>query len=152
MPGAGSFPAGTGPAGADPVQSSPPRAPLALGAMRYEGATRGWVQDANGQYVKLHPVEQAVALSMCTRKGSLKSAPLVGNTLFEIEYLGGDDLAKDVEDRVRNAYPLSVLVAAGDVEIVRIDHDETNGLVVALYFKNLRAKNPSKELKRSAAI
>jgi len=152
MPGAGSFPAGMGPAGADPVQSSPPRAPINLGAMRYEGSTRGWVQDSTGQYVKLHPVEQAVALSMCTRKGSLKSNPRVGNTLFEIEYLGGDDLAKDVEDRVRNAYPLSVLVAAGDVEIVRIEHDETNGLFVALYFRNLRAQNPTKALKRAAVI
>lgn len=152
MPGAGSFPAGSGPAGSDPVLTSDPRAALNKGAMRYEGSPRSWVQDESGQYVKLHPIEQAVALSMCTRKGTLKSAPNVGNTLFEIEHLGAPDLEKDVEDRVRNAFPLSTLVAAGDVEIIRIDHDETNGLAVALYFKNLRAKNPSKQLKRPALI
>ena len=125
---------------------------MAKGAIRYEGRTRGWVLDAGGQYVKLHPVEQAVALAMCTRKGSLKSAPKVGNTLFEIEYLGSPDIGADVEDRVRNAFPLSDLVRAGDVEIVKIDHDETNGLIVTLYFKNLRATNPSKELRVPAVV
>ncbi|HEY3254603.1 MAG TPA: hypothetical protein VGJ91_11665 [Polyangiaceae bacterium] len=147
MPGVGYFPAGSGPAGASPVVSSPRRAPVAKGALRYEGKTRGWVQDGSGQYVKLHPVEQAVALSMCTRKGSLKSAPNVGNTLFEVEYLDTPDIVADIEDRVRNAFPLSQLVAAGDVEIVKIDHDVSNGLLVTLYFKNLRATDPSKELR-----
>lgn len=152
MPGAGSFPAGSGPAGAAPVVSSAPRAALNQGAIRYEGRTRAWVADASGQYVKLHPVEQAVALSICTRRGGLKSAPRVGNTLFEIEDLGDPDLGKDIEDRVRKAFPLSVLIAAGDVEIIRIEHQEINGLEVAVYFKNLRAKDPSKELKRPAVI
>ncbi len=152
MPGVGSFPAGRGPAGANPIVTSPPLARVAKGAMRYEGRTRGWVQSADGQYVKLHPVEQAVALSMCTRKGSLKSAPKVGNTLFEIEYLGAPDLGADVEDRVRNAFPLSQLLAAGDVEIIKIAHDETNGLIVVLYFKNLRAQDPTKQLHVPAVV
>jgi hypothetical protein len=152
MPGVGSFPAGSGPAGALPVVDSAPRAPLAVGAIRYEGRTRGWIQADDGQYVKVHPIEQAVALSMCTAKGSLKSAPQVGNTLFEIEYLGSPDQEADVEDRVRNAFPLSALVTAGDVEIVRIEQDESNGLSVILYFKNLRATDPSKELRAPSVI
>jgi hypothetical protein len=152
MPGVGSFAAGSGPAGFDPILKRPAAPPVALGAIRYEGRTRGWVQDESGQYVKLHPVEQAVALAMCTRKGSLKSAPRVGNTLFEIEYLGSPDLGADVEDRVRNAFPLSDLVRSGDVEIVKIEHDESNGLVVALYFKNLRSANPSKQLRVPAVL
>ncbi len=152
MPGVGSFPAGSGPAGFDPVQISPPKAAVAKGALRYEGRTRAWVRAGDGQYVKLHPVEQAVALSMCTRKGSLKSAPKVGNTLFEIEYLGSPDLGSDVEDRVLNAFPLSALIKNGDVRIVRIDHDESNGLAVALYFKNLRSTDPSKELRAPAIV
>jgi len=89
---------------------------------------------------------------MCTRKGSLLSAPNVGNTLFDIEYLGNPDLGSDVEDRVRNAFPLSRLLANGDVEIIRIAHDESNGLAVALYFKNLRAQDPSKQLRVSAIV
>ena len=152
MPGAGSFPAGSGPAGSDPILTSPAAPVIVPGAIRYEGRTRGWVMGDNGQYVKVHPIEQAVALSMCMRKSSLKSAPLVGNTLFEIEYLGAPDLAAEIEDRVRNAFPLSQLVANGDVEIVRIEHDEKDALAVALYFKNLRAVDPKKELTRPAVI
>jgi hypothetical protein len=153
MPGVGSFPAGSGPAGFDPVIISPPKAAVAQGAIRYEGRTRGWVQADDGQYVKLHPVEQAVALAMCTRKGSLKSAPKVGNTLFEIEYVGGNpDLAADVEDRVLNAFPLSTLIASGDIEVIKIVIDETNGLIVTLYFKNLRAQDPSKERRVPAVV
>jgi hypothetical protein len=152
MPGAGTFPAGSGPAGFDPILRSAPRKPVAQGAIRYEGKTRGWVRADDGQYVKLHPIEQAVALSMCTRKGTLRSAPKVGNTLFEIEYLGSPDIGADVEDRVRNAFPLSSLVAAGDVEIIKIDHDETNGLAVILYFKNLRSQDPSRELHLPAVV
>ncbi len=152
MPGAGAFPGGSGPAGSDPVFTSDAPGAIVAGAIRYEGKTRGWEQDDNGQYVKVHPIEQAVALSMCTRLGSLKSAPRVGNTLFEIEYLGSPDLGADIEDRVRNAFPLSQLVANGDVEIVKIDHDETDALAVALYFKNLRASDPKKELIRPAVI
>lgn len=152
MPGAGSFPAGTGPAGAVPIAKSPPKSVVANGAIRYEGSTRGWVRAEDGQYVKLHPIEQAVALAMCTRKGSLKSAPQVGNTLSQIEYLGAPDIGADVEDRVRNANPLAALVAAGDIEITKIDHDETNGLTVVVYFKNLRATDPSKEVHVPAIV
>jgi hypothetical protein len=152
MPGVGSYPAGTGPAGLAPVVKRPANAPVAKGAIRYEGRTRGWVRREDGQYVKLHPVEQAVALAMCTRKGSLKSAPKVGNTLFEIEYLGLPDVGAEVENRVRNAFPLSDLIRSRDVEIVKIEHDESNGLSVALYFKNLRSENPSKALRVPAVI
>lgn len=152
MPGAGDFPAGSGPAGSDPIITSPAAPTLTPGAIRYEGRTRGWVMGDDGQYVKVHPIEQAVALSMCVRKGSLKSAPNVGNTLFEIEYLGTPELGADIEDRVRNSFPLSQLVANGDVEIVRIEHDEKDALAVALYFKNLRSVDPSKQLKRPAVI
>jgi len=150
MPGAGSFSAGSGPAGSDPVITSDPRAPIRTGARRYEGATRDWVRSDDGQFVLLDPIEQAVALSMCVRRGQLKSAPKVGNTLFEITYLGSPDLDADVQARVRDAFPLSDLVKAGDVEIVRIDSDDTGaGVAAVLYFKNLR-RNPNLTLSRAS--
>jgi len=116
--------------------SSTSRRPAAI---RFEGASRDWVLDQNGDYRRVTPNEQAVVLALSVRRGALKSSPNVGNTLLDIQYLGGVKLGADIEDRVRIANPIARLLAAGAISIDRIDHETRNGkLAVAVYFRDLQ--------------
>jgi hypothetical protein len=139
MAGAGSDPSGIGPAGFDPIRNGSSVSVNAPNAIRYEGATRDWPLDANGQYQRIHWVEQAFALGCCTRKGKIKSAPNVGHTLFELKVLGGLNLSAEIEDRLRNAIPIASLLKNREAEITRIEHSSNpqGQLRVAVYFKNL---------------
>lgn len=152
MSGAGSFPGGFGPSGADPVTSTfAPRAKRPV-ALRYEGSTADWSKDHDGNYKAVTPVEQGVALSLCVRQGDIKSSPTTGNTIHEIVYLDKNTLKADIEDRVKRSNPLARLLAEGQAELVRIDHEVTaNGLKVAVYFKDLTA-DKSRTLRRDASI
>lgn len=137
--GAGLYPAGSGPAGADPTQPGGSVSINTPSAMRYEGASRDWAKDASGQYRRVHWVEQAFVLGCLIRKGAIKSRPEVGNSLFEIKYLGGISLAAEVNDRIRTAVPIASLLAEGAASIDRIEHSHNpqGQLRVAVYFRNL---------------
>jgi hypothetical protein len=108
-------------------------------ALRYEGASRDWPVDANGQYQRVHWVDQAFALGCLIRKGAIKSDPSIGNTLFEIKYLGGDNLAAEIEDRMRTATPVQSLLRDGSASIYKIDHswNRQGQLRVGIYYRNL---------------
>jgi len=137
--GAGSFPAGSGPAGADPIQSGTPNGIVEPTAIRYEGASKDFALDAAGNYRRVHPVDQAVAIGMMVRQGQLKSSPTIGNTLDQITYLTGPNLKSNVENRVRTANPIAALLASGSISIDHIDHNTTGGkLVAVLYYRNLK--------------
>jgi hypothetical protein len=92
--GAGVFPAGLGPAGADPVAGPP--SPVVNGLtpaqfyvqaqgvrtqlmLAYDPIARGFVLNADGTYVGVHPIDQQVALALFIPYGSIKSAPTLGS-------------------------------------------------------------------------
>lgn len=137
--GAGGGLAGIAPAGFDGViDSGIPRRYRGPAAMRYEGKTRDWAQNAKGEFRSVHPNDQAMALSVLVRQGSIKSSIATGNTLFEITHLGDPDLKSDVENRIRISNPAKRLLAEGRVQIKRIDIDTSgNRLAVAVYYLNL---------------
>jgi hypothetical protein len=150
---AGLYPGGVEPAGAAPVSTSvsnPPKRPVAI---RYEGIVSDWViQTTTGAYSAVTPVEQGVVLSLMIRQGDIKSSPTTGNTLNEIEYLNGQTLAADIDDRVRRSNPLARYLDEKQAEIVRIDHEiGANGFKVAVYFKDLTA-DKNRVLRRDASV
>lgn len=148
----GLYPNGIAPAGADPVQTGYTVRPLRPVALRFEGATRDWSLDTATNYRAVTPVEQGVALSLCVKQGDIKSSLTTGNTLHEIEYLGGAELGADIRDRVVTANPLARYLAEGQAEIVRIDHEEApSGFKVAVYFRDLTA-DPNRVLRSDASI
>lgn len=149
---AGIWPAGLEPAGADPVQSGYTTTPKRPVAIRFEGITRDWALDSAANYKAVTPVEQGVALSLCVKQGDIKSSPTTGNTLHQIEYLGGADLGADIRDRVLTSNPLARLVADREAEVTKIDHEEAaNGFKVAVYFKDLTA-DKNRVLRADASI
>lgn len=132
--------AGLGPAGFAPLDDPsvyvPPAVPLAL---LFDGATGDWVMLADtGEYVICHPADQAVAIALCTRKGAIRVARKVGNTLHLIKP-GGPDVRGQVEDAVRTAVPLKSYLDEGTIELRKIEHwtRPHGGLVVSVTYKNL---------------
>lgn len=138
---AGLFPAGIEPAGADPltvnVNAPRPRQPKAI---RYEGATASFPLDDLGNYQAVTPVEQAMVLSFCVRRGSLKSSPATGNTLHEITHLGSPDLYDDVRKRLLESNPARRLIADGSAAVDKIDvQSGDNGIRARVWFRDLTA-------------
>lgn len=149
---AGLYPGGIGPAGVAPTVSGHTTTPKRPVAIRYEGVTRDWAHDADANYKAVTPVEQGVALALCVKQGDIKSSPTTGNTLHEIEYLGGPDLGADIRDRVLTSNPLARLIADGEAEVTKIDHEEApNGFKVAVYFKDLTA-DKNRVLRADASV
>lgn len=78
--GAGAFGAGTGPCGADPVYVPAPPPVLTLpAAALYDPAVKGFSVQADGTVKPIHPVDQRVALLCFIARGSVPSAPTLGN-------------------------------------------------------------------------
>lgn len=116
------------------------RKPYLPAALYYDGRTRDFLLDSNGQYRGIHPSDEGMAMSFSMRKGDCSAAPDVGNTLYEITYITADDIDAQIETHVRNAYPCSRLIAEGKVRIDSIVHEtrpESNGLAVVVNYTNL---------------
>lgn len=109
-------------------------------APRYDGKTRSFLVDANGGLKSVHPVDHKFALGLCTKRGSWKSSPTIGNDLFRIEYLGIENMQAEVERCVLTAEPCATLIANGDVSIALIEHEQTpeGFLLVSVDYVNLR--------------
>jgi hypothetical protein len=150
---AGVYPAGVGPAGIAPVTTTTSVQVERPSAMRYEGSVSDWMlYDATGGYQAVTPVEQGVILSLCVRRGQLKSSPTTGNTIHEIEYLGGENLEADVRDRVLTSVPLKSFIADGSASVDKIvvqEHD--NRLLAQVFFRDL-TRDPNRILRRNVAL
>lgn len=137
--GAGDYPAGDSPAGFDPVESSPARGlDRAPAAVEFDGATRDFVLKADGNFAALHPVDQGVALAILVQKGSIKSAPAIGNELGSIEDLASPRLEQQVRARIDESFPLSTFLADGSVTTLNVEWEvrESGGLLVAYTYRN----------------
>jgi hypothetical protein len=116
------------------------RRPYLPAGLYYDGRTRDFLLDSNGQHRGVHPNDEGMALSFAMRKGECPAAPDVGNELYKIPYITADDIDAQIETQVRNAYPCSRLIAEGKVRIDSIKHEarpETNGLAVVVNYTNL---------------
>lgn len=142
--GVGNASAGTGSAGFNSPAPGTPAIQAPPVALRFEGAVKNWVLDANGNYRSVTSTEQGMIISIAFSQGKIKSSTKTGNTLHEIKYLGAKSLRADVENRVRNSNPAKRLVAAGKAVITGIVIDVSTGrLVVEMFFKALDApKSP----------
>jgi len=116
------------------------RRPYLAAAAYYDGRARDFLLDANGEYRGLHPNDQGMAMSFVMSKGECSASPDVGNSLRDIRYVTGDNLAAEIEIHVRNAYPCSRLLSEGKVRIDSIQHEvraADGGLAVVVNYTNL---------------
>ena len=138
-----SKPFGTAPWGADPVVGPSVRLlPGQIAAAQFDGASRAFLQNADGSISGIHPVDQEVALALSLEDGaigSLSGAKAVGHRLRKIKRSQGPTVVADAQDAVR--YALRRVIARHDISIQSIDVDNTTvrgRIVVAVAYINLR--------------
>lgn len=135
--GAGSFAAGLGLAGLDPLPpANPPRNVSPPAALYFDGASRGFPLDAQGHYLGIHPVDQAVAVALIVSLGSLSSAPEVGAAFTSIKRVGPSTVATATDYANR---ALATLVQAKKIQILGIvvTTPTRGSIVVTVSYVNL---------------
>lgn len=141
--GAGNFPAGMGPQGLDPLPPpSPPRDVTIPAALYFDGRTQGFPLDAAGHYVGIHPVDQATALALIVRLGTLASAPTTGAGFRNIHKI--TKAAANTATSMAHA-ALASLVQAQDIQIlsIQVETKRTQGaILIAVSYRNLRTLPP----------
>lgn len=138
--GAGGCAAGSEPCGEyvlpayDPARRVKPPA-----ALLYDGRTAtNPLDSATGLYREIHPVDQAVALALLVRQGTLASAPNVGSRFREIRKITATTPAQ-ATDFARQA--LATLVAAKSIAVLSIvveTNQSTGAVAIVVTYKNLR--------------
>lgn len=117
--GAGNFPAGFGPCGMDPLPPPvPPRSVTPPAALRFDGASKDFLLDAEGHYLAIHPVDQAVAIALLVGLGTVTSAPGVGAAFRQIKRITPSTKTQ-AEDMARSA--LAKLTRAKKIQILDIE-------------------------------
>lgn len=142
--GAGTAPAGQGGAGLNLLPAlSPPRNVTPPISLRFDGATADFQLDDQGRYKSIHPVDQAVALALLVRLGTLGSVPSMGAGFRNIRKIG-PTTPNQVENMARVA--LARLVQAQSIKILSIQVEtkrKPGSIAIAVSYTNLRT-NPAK--------
>lgn len=136
--GLGWFPAGIGPAGYDPV--IPPDAPRRVrppAALRYDGATRDFLLDANGFYEEIHPVDQKVALALCISRGAVAAVPELGNQLRTIRRTSRAVAETIAKQFVREALADLTRGKSITIEDITVQTDVPGRLLVFVLYRNI---------------
>lgn len=132
----GSYPLGAGPLGFAPVAAASAAGARQPQAHLFSPMTHDAVLLPGGSLLAAHPVDQAVALALGIKRGSIGSAPDQGNTLGDIEH-AGRDLESQVEQRVQQA--LSVLIDRGDIRLDGVvTVRQPSGWYADVNYQNLR--------------
>jgi hypothetical protein len=137
---AGSYGAGFGGAGFDPIVVSDSTLGAPTRALRYDLATRRFVEDGTGGFVDVHPIDQKVAFLLGTEQGSLPSVPTLGQR-YRARVNGIDPrlIPAVVLDETRLV--LAPLLAAQDIELLDVQTDAASfrgRVVIAVTYRNLR--------------
>jgi hypothetical protein len=136
MPGVG---AGTAPAGYPVITPAAPAAGAQDGLMPYfDLATRTFPFAADGSLLLVHPVDQAVELTLGTTRGTIKSAPDHGVDWKRIRAALYAETPKVAAGEIARA--LAPFVQAGDVELraVRFTRPAPGRQLVEVDYVNLR--------------
>lgn len=106
-------------------------------ALAFDGQTRDFILDENGQYESDHPVDAKVFLICRTVIGTIRSAPELGQTVGQIQYIDPLTIQATVSDRFRTA--LQATVDAGEIRILRIEVESSpfGRIVTAVHYVNL---------------
>lgn len=145
MPAGTTF-AGAGPAGADPVAPPSPTVVLVQSSnpALWDLATRSCPRDENGILKRIHWVDQAVALALGVRIGSIAAQPALGHRLREIKRaIPGEELQNQVNDYVNLA--LLDLLARGDIFLISVvaSVPVQSQIVIAISYVNMRLPSPN---------
>jgi hypothetical protein len=114
----------------------PPTAPVLPAARLYDPLVRDYPLDATGQCQPVHPVDQQVALILCTELGSVPSLPTLGTRYRRrIERCDPKKILRIAIEEANAG--LRDLIARGDVRILSVTI--TPPAIANIAYVNLRA-------------
>lgn len=119
-----------GPFGRDPRRTEAPIQRIATPpALHYDGTLRDWAL-SSGSPVPADPVDVGMVLSFIDPRN---------NGFQSIEYLGGPDLQKKIEDMAAHAQPAQRLIAEGKAKILSVTYDDKaeRSLKIFVRYRNL---------------
>jgi hypothetical protein len=137
---AGSSGAGVGPAGYDAPVTSPASDITRTRALRYDLATRRFVEDGTGGFVDVDPIDQKVALLLGTEQGTVPSVPTLGQRYRKrVNGIDPKAIPNVVLDETRVV--LAPLLAAGDIALLDVQTDASfrGRVLIAVTYRNLRS-------------
>jgi hypothetical protein len=145
MPGAGSFPAGSGPCGLDPLSPPPPpRSVTPPAALRFDGQSQDLLLDSSGHYLAIHPIDQQVALALLIGLGTIGSAPTVGAAFRQITRITN---ATQTQATNMARAALAALVSAKKIQItditVEVSLPQGATLIAVTYLNLVTSKTPT---------
>jgi hypothetical protein len=142
--GIGSFGAGIGDAGTDYFEQLASTTPTPPAAIYIDLAAKDSRLNANGNWDAMDPTEQMVVISFGNFKGTLKSAPEVGNDFDKLPRNRGNALLPEALRIAGEAFPFSDLIANGDVSLegVLVQSPKWSETRIAVQWRNLK-KDPS---------
>jgi hypothetical protein len=149
---AGSYGAGVGPAGYDPATQSPASEVAPTRALRFDLATRRFVEDGAGGFKDIHPVDQKVAFALGTEQGTLPSVPTFGQRYrARVNGIDPKQIPAVVADETRVV--LGDLLAAGDIALLSVETDASvrGRVLIAVTYANLRDPNRTRVTFRTQA-
>lgn len=111
--GFGLDPAGLAPAGLDLPVTTERRDAKTPQALVLDGATRNFVVNADGRFAATHWVDAKLFNRLRIRKGSVRSAPELGNDIANLDYIDPVTIEAYVRDKVRLA--TEDMIAAGEI-------------------------------------
>lgn len=159
--GAGFYPAGGTPggplefAGEDPDYVPSPQLATDVVAILFDPSTRQFVQNADGTFAPVHPIDQQVALLLWLQQGNIPSSPTTGNRIrARIRRVDPTTIPAIVTDEVTSA--LQPLITNGDIRLeapsgvssaIVVDTSVKGATKIAVYYRNLRL--PGSKLRKA---
>ena len=134
--------AGVGPAGFDAPVVSPASNTTRTRALRYDLATRTFVEDGTGGFVSTDPIDQKVALLLGTEQGTVPSVPTLAQRYRKrVNGVDPKQIPAIVLDETRIV--LAPLIAAGDIQLLDVQTDASfrTRVLIAVTYRNLRSGN-----------
>ncbi len=140
--GFGLDPFGLAPAGLDLPATTERRDATTPQALVLDGPTRQFVVNADGRFASTHWVDAKLFNRLRIRKGSVRSAPELGNDVGNLEYIDPLTIDAYVRDQIRLV--TEDMIAAGEIaeRSVELDLSERGRVAYAYNYVNLLTGRP----------
>jgi hypothetical protein len=107
------------------------------GGLYFDGNTRDFPLDADGQVETIHPVDSEVLAALLVEAKKVPAANDVGHTLREINSGAGPRVKSDVENRVKKALRSLLQRNAISIRLIECELVNEHTLVVGVTYINL---------------
>jgi hypothetical protein len=132
-----------------PIASQMPALPPLPAARFWDATTKGFIQNADGTFQGVHPVDQMVQMLLTIEQGTVPALGKVGQRYRQrLQGVPANKALNVVKDETNVA--LAPLLQAGDITILSVTY--FNKIVTVNYVNNRLPKNSSTQSTKSSPV